>query len=124
MNEKRNVRGINIGSSLILITFVLLCLIAFSVLSLASANSDFRLTEQVAERKSAYYEACNKAEERLQELAHSDLSENDGSTQISFEIPITENEYLAVSATASENPDGPQKNDIKITEYRVITLEE
>ncbi|WP_101908905.1 hypothetical protein [Marasmitruncus massiliensis] len=54
--------GMNVGSSLILMIFVLLCLVTFSTLSLVSANADYKLTAKTAESVSGYYEADAKAE--------------------------------------------------------------
>lgn len=54
--------GINVGSSSILMIFVLLCLVTFSTLSLVSANADYKLTAKTVESVSGYYEADAKAE--------------------------------------------------------------
>lgn len=53
---------INVGSSSILLIFVILCLISFATLSIVSANADARLSRRVAQRTAAYYEACNRAQ--------------------------------------------------------------
>ncbi len=57
--------GINVGSSSILMIFVLLCLATFSTLSLVSANADYKLTVKTAQSVSAYYAADARAEEFL-----------------------------------------------------------
>lgn len=63
MNNKRKlVSGMNVGSSSILVTFVLLCLVTFAALSFVSANSDHRLSLQAAQRMSAYYDANHMAD--------------------------------------------------------------
>ncbi|MDO4966740.1 MAG: hypothetical protein Q4E51_08550 [Lachnospiraceae bacterium] len=54
--------GVNVGSSSILVTFVLLCLVTFAALSFVSANSDYRLSRQSADRMGRYYEANRMAE--------------------------------------------------------------
>lgn len=53
---------VNVGSSSILLIFVILCLISFATLSIVSANADAKLSRRVAERTTAYYEACNQAQ--------------------------------------------------------------
>lgn len=53
---------INVGSSSILLIFVILCLISFATLSIVSANADAKLSNRVVERTSAYYDACNRAQ--------------------------------------------------------------
>lgn len=57
--------GINIGGSSILMIFVLLCLVTFSVLSYVSANADYKLTKKAAQSVTRYYEADAQAETRL-----------------------------------------------------------
>lgn len=64
MNKKREFT-MNIGLPSILLIFVILCLISFGVLSLVSANTDRKLSQKVLDRSTAYYEACNQAEEML-----------------------------------------------------------
>lgn len=60
--NKRIINGMNVGSSSILVTFVLLCLITFAALSFVSANSDYKLSVQSADRLTNYYEASHMAE--------------------------------------------------------------
>ncbi len=57
--------GLNIGSSSILMIFVILCLISFATLSIVSANADSKLSRKVLDRTTAYYNACNEAERAL-----------------------------------------------------------
>lgn len=57
--------GLNVGSSSIIVIFVILCLVSFATLSIVSANADKKLTAKVLERTTAYYNACNEAEEAL-----------------------------------------------------------
>ncbi len=59
---------VNIGSSSLLIVFVILCLATFAILSLSSAKSDYSLSERLAEHKGRYYEASSKAETILEEI--------------------------------------------------------
>lgn len=65
MSGKRKELTLNIGTSSILFIFVILCLVSFSVLSLSSAMSDYKLSARVSSNSSSYFEACNKAEEIL-----------------------------------------------------------
>lgn len=57
-----------IGSSSILVIFVILCLVSFAALSIVSANADFKLSKKVLDRTTAYYEASNQAEAALARL--------------------------------------------------------
>ncbi len=64
-HKKRLSFGPNIGSSSILIIFVVLCLISFATLSIVSANADRKLSRKILNRTTAYYNACNEAEKAL-----------------------------------------------------------
>lgn len=66
--SKRKYPTINIGSSSMLVVFIILCLVTFSVLSVASANNDRKYSEKIADRTTAYYKASNKAEEFLSQI--------------------------------------------------------
>ena len=64
MNKSKNFQ-INVGSSSILLIFLVVCLVSFAVLSFVSANADQKLSNKVVDRTTAYYQACNSAEESL-----------------------------------------------------------
>lgn len=64
-NKQKLSLGLNVGSSSILLIFVLLCLISFATLSIISAKADSKLSHKVLERTTAYYNACNEAEKAL-----------------------------------------------------------
>ena len=60
--EKKHSGGINIGTSSILVTFVLLALVTFAALSYMSARSDYVLSKEAADRTASYYDANRMAE--------------------------------------------------------------
>lgn len=66
--KRKQVPGVNIGSSTMLLIFVIISLVSFSVLSLSSAITDKKFTENIRQKNIAYYNACNLAEEQLGEL--------------------------------------------------------
>lgn len=57
----------NIGLSSIVLIFVTLCLVSFSILSLTTALADKKLSKKILDRTYAYYIACNEAETFLAE---------------------------------------------------------
>ena len=63
--SSKKIFGMNIGSSSMLLIFIGLCLVSFAALSIVSANADKRLSQKIADRTTAYYEACNDAEKSL-----------------------------------------------------------
>lgn len=85
--KKKNISSgsINIGSSSLLMIFVVLCLVSFATLSIVSANADKKLSAKVAEHSAAYYDACNQAEQKIAQI--------DASLQSAYENAADENEY-------------------------------
>ena len=67
MNNKLR-GGVNIGTSSILVAFVLLCLVTFAALTFLSANSDYRLSLEAANRTTEYYNANSQAELLLADI--------------------------------------------------------
>lgn len=63
--DKEQASFVNIGSSSLLIVFLILCMATFAILSLSSAKSDYSHSEKLAEHKSQYYKASSEAEEVL-----------------------------------------------------------
>ncbi|MBQ7586917.1 MAG: hypothetical protein IJT37_02690 [Lachnospiraceae bacterium] len=60
--EKRIRGGVNVGTSSVLISFMLLCMVCFSALTYVTARSDYALSMQTAQRTKEYYEANRMAE--------------------------------------------------------------
>ncbi len=99
--------SINIGSSSLLIIFVILCLVSFATLSISNAYADYNLSSKVLNRNTAYYNACNQAEINI---AHIDrtlanvyetcLSEDEYYSTVgrykSYAIPISDLQSLLV----------------------------
>ncbi len=124
--EKKHSGGINIGTSSILVTFVLLALVTFAALSYMSARSDFVLSKEAADRTASYYDANRKAELYLanieallskhlsnceDEKAYTDGVEElfadndsiavteseDGTKQLSYQVAVTNGQNLNVT---------------------------
>lgn len=66
--DKKPEPFVNIGSSLLMVIFLILCLVTFATLSLTSARSDYSFSERAAERRTQYYQACNTAEDVLAQI--------------------------------------------------------
>jgi len=60
--------SVSIGSSTMLLIFVVISLVSFSVLSLSSAITDKKFADKVKQKNISYYNACNLAEEQLSDL--------------------------------------------------------
>ena len=62
MNSENRRSAPGIGITSIVLIFVMLCLLTFSVLSLTTARADLRLARRSADRTTAYYDAENRAD--------------------------------------------------------------
>ena len=128
---------INIGTSFLLITFIILCMIIFSVLSLSSALKDVQYSKKNAARTAAYYEANNQAEQQLASIdavlhesdtfkacleqleANDDLILYTDSTMaqatLTYIVSIDENEALQVILTLHSNEASDSETTIGYT---------
>ncbi len=130
---KKKLSGVNVGSSSILLIFVLLSLISFAALSFVSANADSVLCQKTAEHSISYYEACTQAntsiatiDATLSNLYSSGLSEEEYFKQagdgISYLIPITDTQSLEV-ALSFYYPSKPNELFYNIDSWRVLTTQ-
>lgn len=140
MNKKDTFRSsgpsfsTGIGSSSILVIFVILCLVSFATLSIVSANADFKLSTKVLDRTTTYYEASNQVESLLAQLDQTLLSayeassseeeyfESAGHSQ-SFLIPLSDLQSLEVTVSI-EYPKKEGDTFYQIQSWQVITTEE
>ena len=123
-----------IGSSSILVIFVILCLVSFATLSIVSANADYKLSTKILDRTTAYYEAQNQAEEELAQLVASlretyetmsssaDFFDITGS-ETSFLIPVSDLQSLEVTVQILY-PDNPDGSYYQVLSRKVITTQE
>ena len=104
MNKKHEF-AMNIGLPSILLIFVVLCLISFGVLSLVSANSDRKLSQKILDRSSAYYEACNQAEEMLSDVDEKLHDAYESSDDYSSYMTLVQNIQTSYTFTISDSQD-------------------
>lgn len=70
MNDQRNTASppANIGISLLLVVFLILCLFTFSAIALVQAENEWTQASITEAHRNAYYEASNQAETELAQL--------------------------------------------------------
>ena len=110
--------GIHVGVSSLLLIFLVLCLVSFAVLSLASATADLKLSRRYAARTLGYYEACCDAQDFIAEAAESATE----GAQLSKDFPISETQYLHVELSADNTGDGSAVSGFIDTENRSSVL--
>lgn len=135
---------ISTGTASIVLIFVMLCLLTFSVLSLVSAQANLRLSEKSAARTSDYYAAENQANtvlfsvlEAMQEYGnspdadtffqnmHSALSQDETITftsdqSLSYQVPLGDLHILSVQLTLSYDAQS-QKASYHIDSWNTVS---
>lgn len=107
--RKKGIPVMNVGISLLILIFITLSLLTFSVLSLENAVADRRLSEKAAEHTSDYYAAVGRVQERLAE--YMETARENGSAageQVTFEEEVSAGQRLVVTIrlTGEEDTDG------------------
>lgn len=150
MTNKKEKRGFsNFGFSTILLSFVMICVVTFSALTLVTAHSDYKLSNKVATKTSEYYNAQERACERLSVLeslfincymasldseayfgriaAHSTnygtFITSDGVCYLLFEEPIAENQHLSVKLRI-RYPESDSDTFFEIEEWKSVYTRE
>ena len=137
MNEdKRQAPFVNVGSSLLLVVFLLMCLITFATLSFSSARSDESFSQRIADRKSEYYAASNEAErllsqiDRLLDVADpadldfaaidsldADIAYDPDAATLSYQVKINDKQALDVVLALDETDD----SHFRIEKWQTVT---
>lgn len=96
--KKESYPPVHIGTSFMLVIFIILCMIIFAVLSLSSAHKDYEYSLKSARRASEYYAANNLAEEKLAEIDTFIESGNvvPSGSIIEFTVPVNDTELLQI----------------------------
>lgn len=140
--RKSSYPPINIGTSFMLMIFIILCMIIFAVLSFSSALKDYNYSQKNASRTTAYYQANNQAEiylsdidavllqnlpmeEQIQKLQESgdfsvSAAEAGNGLTITFTVPMEESSALQV--VLATHPEGEER--YTITTWKQITTTE
>lgn len=66
--KEKGYPGFQVGTSFLLVLFVIICLVLLGVLSLSGALRDKGYSDRIAEKTTLYYEAVSKAQHRLGEI--------------------------------------------------------
>lgn len=139
----------NIGSVSLLMTFIVLCLVIFSTLSLSGAVSEYHYSQRLAEHNQDYYSASNEAslllcdidtaldtaykedpdkyfslaEEQLAFIPQIDTDFSENIPSVEYEVPISDSQILKVSL-ALNPPEELAKGYYKITGWKEISSTE
>ena len=135
MKKKKNASqpGFQIGTSYLLVIFVVLCLVTFAALSLSSSLRDQSYTQKLAAHQTAYANASSEASARLaqidtalkesdaaaalQNLSDVTVTEETDGLQIDYTIPVTDSQQL-------EDPDNHSRRILRWKEAATSDWEE
>ncbi len=129
MRPKKVSFGTHVGTSLILLIFMVLCLISFATLSLVNANADWRLTRKLCDRQTAIYTASHEANafmaaegiklDKLRKETSSEdaFMEEAGKLELTKKYPISDNQSLTVTLV----PDREKVSAYRIDSYQITT---
>ena len=145
-NNRRQAPFVNIGSSLLLVIFLVLCLVTFATLSLSSARSDESFSRRMADRKTEYYEAAGKAEDLLAQIDQMleqtaskggqnsqktldfsgispEIHYDPVNTAVSYQVPINEKQALDVVLALNTGKDTAQSGYYQIEKWQTVNTE-
>lgn len=115
--NKQQSTFVNIGSSSLLIVFLVLCLTTFAILSLSSAQSDYSFSKRSAEHKTEYYEASSRAEMILGEIDQilAETAEQVNAAQKNAVQENADSELASFELAAAARLDGKEIDSIPLS---------
>lgn len=144
VRKEKGYPGFQIGTSFLLVLFVIICLVLLGVLSLSGALRDKGYSDKVAEKTGLYYGAVSAAQHKLGEidklLGGLDRTQGDfdtylrnvsaetakvegvsclmgeGEATLAYEIPITDSQCLQVELEVLDPEKG--EGNYKITKWQ------
>lgn len=121
--NKKNIPVINVGISLLILIFMTLSLLTFSVLSLENAVADRRLSRKMAEHTSNYYAAVSRVQEQLAEQMRTAADEGlPAGTQFSFAQEVSDGQKLVVTVRLTDDRTGGENADTEEEETPAYTV--
>ena len=139
--DHKEIKVTNIGSSMLLIIFLILCLLMFATLSLSAARSNALASRQNADRQTLHYGASNASQEilallpellkqpendRVASTSAGDIQittavSGNGHTTLSWQIPFTDSQALAVTLDMAD-PDNC--DSFTVTRWQTVSTTE
>lgn len=104
LKKKKN-GGIGIGTSMVLVVFVLFGLITFAALSYVTSRADYNKSVEASQSIRAYYDACSRMEKRIVDIDVDSIYES-GAT-FEYVEKIDENRSLHVTLLYTGDSSNP-----------------
>lgn len=144
--KEKNYPGYQVGTSFLLVIFVVMCLVLLGVLSLSGALRDKSYGDRIAEKTGLYYAAVSEAQHKLGEIDRAlagtgrqgksreeflndaveaalktdsgiSAAQSEGAAVLAYETPITESQNLCVELEVLD-PENGEGN------YRIVKWQE
>ena len=120
--KKKGIPVMNVGISLLILIFMTLALLTFSMLSLENAVADRRLSQKAADHTTAYYDAANRIQEqiadRMQEAQEQNLA---AGTRFSFQEEVSDGQIVIASVVVTG--DGEER-DFDVVQWQLQSSED
>ena len=113
---RRQMPPVNMGISLLLVVFLALCLFTFAAIALSSALNESKQAQDIIDRKEAYYNACNEAEESLRDL-NLELQSGKSILSIAQTLHFTISDSQELQVTIEPTNEG---HDYRITGWKTV----
>lgn len=115
--RKREIPVMNVGISLLILIFMTLALLTFSVLSLENAVADRRLSQKAADHTTAYYTAAGKIQEKMAACMQEAEEDNlETGTAFSFEEEVSDGQMLVVTVVLTETAG---QKELQVTQWQL-----
>ncbi len=122
--KKNKSSFINIGFSSIVMVFIMICLVTFATLSVLTAHSDYRLSQKMADKTTAYYKADAIARDMVEQLDNQLFEIHlEGSASDYFYETIAATDFSANAPSDVHNIALKNVNDDFIISYEVPVSE-
>lgn len=150
--KEKSYPGFQMGTSFLLVLFVVICEVLLGVLSLSGALRDKGYSGQIAEKTKLYYEAVSAAQHKLgeidkalaqiggtvenqdaylksaaqmvEELENVSYREDDGRAVLAYEVEITESQALCVELEVLDKEESERYKIVKWQEVSLSTWED
>lgn len=108
------------GLSLLLVVFLARAFFTFAAISLSTAKNDYSVSRSMADHKTAYAEASNRAEEKIAALNEDARLDPAGAeSEVNFEIEIDSTQSLEVTCRWNE-----ETGSYETTTWQVVSTRE
>lgn len=118
MKKRERMTVTNIGTSSMFVILFGLCFTVLAALAIVVAEHDYQMNEAFAAHTTAYYNACNLAEEKLLDReALYQTADEEG--YAAFCVPVLDGQELAVEIYFAGSAD-----DYEITKWQIINTDD